>query len=141
MLNNMGMGFTFTARDLATSKLQRLESRFTSLDERVMGGTERMTRAFRQLGVGLGMFAAGAATVAGALSLANAAGRFEQGLAAVGAVTQATTRQMQMLRDAAIEAGITTQFSPDCAVLYCQLHLASMGSRAHRLDRGNHRGG
>ena len=48
--------------------------------------------------------------------LADANGRFEQGLAAVGAVTKATTSEMQALKDAAIQAGIATQFSPVEAV-------------------------
>ena len=108
-LNNLGLGFVFTARDLASAKMQRLERRFSSLDERVTGGTDRMTSAFRQLGVGLAIFTAGAAAVGGALALANAAGRFEQGLAAVGAVTRATTRELGLLREAAINAGIETR--------------------------------
>jgi hypothetical protein len=114
--NNLGLGFVFTARDLASAKMQRLERRFSSLDERVTGGTDRMTSAFRQLGVGLAIFTAGAAAVGGALALANAAGRFEQGLAAIGAVTRATSRKLGMLREAAINAGIETQFSPDEAI-------------------------
>ena len=47
-LNNLGLGFVFTARDLASAKMQRLEHRFTSLDERVTGGTNHMTTAFRR---------------------------------------------------------------------------------------------
>ena len=42
-LNNLGLGFIFTARDLASAKMQRLERRISSLDERVTGGTGRMT--------------------------------------------------------------------------------------------------
>jgi hypothetical protein len=133
-LNNMGMGFVFTARDLASGKLQGLERRFASLDERVTGGTARMTRAFRQLGIGLVVFSAGAVAVAGALSLANAAGKFEQGLAAVGAVTRATTDDMKLLREAAIEAGIRTQFSPTEAVQGLQA-LATAGQTAEQTTR------
>jgi TP901 family phage tail tape measure protein len=113
---NLGLGFVFTARDLASAKMAGIERRFRSLDQQVAGGTDRMTGAFRRLGVGLAVFTAGAGMVAGAFSLANAAGNFEQGLAGVGAVTRATTDQLAMLRDAAIEAGIVTQFSPDEAV-------------------------
>jgi TP901 family phage tail tape measure protein len=133
-LNNLGLGFVFTARDLASAKMAGLERRFSSLDERVTGGTERLTGAFRQLGIGLAVFTAGAAAVAGALSLANAAGRFEQGLAAVGAVTRATTRELAMLRDAAIRAGIETQFSPDEAVAGLQ-SLATAGQTAEQATR------
>ena len=133
-LNNLGLGFVFTARDLASAKMARLEHRFTSLDERVTGGTDRMTAAFRQLGIGLAVFTAGAAAVAGALSLANAAGRFEQGLAAVGAVTRATTRELQMLREAAINAGIETQFSPTEAIEGLT-SLATAGQTAEQATR------
>src|SRR5690606_25523043 len=111
-----------------------VERRFASLDDRVTGGTTRMTSAFQQLGIGLAVFTAGAAAVAGALSLANAAGRFEQGLAAVGAVTRATTRELGMLRDAAIRAGIETQFSPDEAVAGLQ-SLATAGQTAEQATR------
>jgi len=133
-LNNLGLGFVFTARDLASAKMAQLEHRFSSLDERVTGGTDRMTGAFRQLGLGLAVFTAGAAMVAGAFSLANAAGRFEQGLAAVGAVTRATSRDLAMLREAAIEAGIRTQFSPDEAVSGL-LSLATAGQTAEQATR------
>ena len=133
-LNNLGLGFVFTARDLASAKMAGLEHRFASLDERVSGGTARMTGAFQQLGIGLAVFTAGAAAVAGALSLANAAGRFEQGLAAIGAVTRATSRELGMLRDAAIQAGIDTQFSPDEAVAGLQ-SLATAGQTATQATR------
>jgi len=112
----MGLGFVFTAKDLASAKMQGVERRFSSLDERVGLGTQRMTANFRQLGLGLAMFTAGLVVVAGSLSLANAAGKFEQGLAAVGAVTRATSQELDMLGQAAIEAGIRTQFSPTEAV-------------------------
>jgi hypothetical protein len=61
-LNSLGLGFVFTARDLASAKMTSLERRFSSLDDRVSGGTERITGAFRELGIGLAVFTAGAAT-------------------------------------------------------------------------------
>ncbi len=111
-LNNLGLGFVFTARDLASGQIQNLERNFTSLDKRVGLGTENIQTSFQQLGVGLAVFTAGAATVGAAFSLANAAGRFEQSIAAVAAVSGATTEELSQLRDAAINAGIATQYSP-----------------------------
>lgn len=133
-LNNLGMGFVFTARDLASAKLVQLERRFSSLDERVGLGTARMRSSFRQLGVGMATFTAGAALVAGGLALANAAGKFELGVASVGAVTKATTDQLQQLRDAAIEAGMVTQFSPEEAVEGLQ-SLATAGQTVAQATR------
>lgn len=133
-LNSLGLGFIFTARDLASNKMRRLETRFKSLDERVTGGTDRMNAAFKQLGVGLAIFTAGAVTVGGAFALAGAAGKFEQGLASVGAVTQASTKQLVALKDAAIDAGIETQFSPTEAVLGLQ-SLATAGQTVEQSIR------
>ncbi|MBC7174011.1 MAG: phage tail tape measure protein, partial [Polyangiaceae bacterium] len=58
------------------------------------------------------VFTTGAATVGAALSLANAAGRFEQAVAGVAAVSGATAQELGQLRDAAVAAGVATQFSP-----------------------------
>jgi TP901 family phage tail tape measure protein len=115
-LNNMGLGFTFTTRDLASAKLDQLSRRFQNLDARVGLGSQRMGSAFQKLQAGAAAFAATAGALGGVWSLATAAGQFEQKLAAVGAVTRATAQEMQMLREAAIDAGLKTQFSPQEAV-------------------------
>ncbi len=112
MMNNMGLGFIFTARDLASSKMMSLERHFMSLDRRVGLGTDRITSAFGQLSIGLGMMTAGVAMVGGAIALADKAGQFEQAIAAVAAVSGATKDELALLKDAAIDAGIATQFSP-----------------------------
>lgn len=62
-LNNLGLGFVLTARDLASGAIQNLERNFMSLDRRVGLGTENIQSAFQQLGVGLAVFTAGAAAV------------------------------------------------------------------------------
>ena len=129
MLNNLGLGFVFTARDLASAKMSALEKRFSSLDDRVTGGTERITGSFRQLGIGLGIFTAGAATVAGAFALADMAGKFEQSVAAVAAVSGASAKELALLKDAAIEAGIATQYSPTEATVGLR-ELAQAGFNA-----------
>jgi TP901 family phage tail tape measure protein len=128
-LNNLGLGFVFTARDLASGAIQNLERNFLSLDRKVGLGAERIQSSFQQLGVGLAVFSAGAGVVAGAFSLANAAGRFEQSIAAVGAISGASAVELQQLRDAAIGAGIATQFSPTEAVLGLR-ELAQAGFNA-----------
>ena len=128
-LNNLGLGFVFTARDLASGAISNLERNFTSLDRRVGLGTENIQSAFQQLGVGLAVFTAGAATVGAAFSLANTAGRFEQSIAAVAAVSGATAVELEQLRGAAIDAGIATQFSPTEATMGLR-ELAQAGFNA-----------
>ena len=97
-LNNLGLGFVFTARDLASGAIGNLERNFMSLDSRVGLGTDNIQSAFQQLGVGMAVFTAGAATVGAAFSLANAAGRFEQAVASAGAIAGATAEELTRLR-------------------------------------------
>ncbi|MFM2153002.1 MAG: hypothetical protein RL199_1437, partial [Pseudomonadota bacterium] len=130
MLNALGLGFVFTARDLASGTMKNLERQFSSLDDRVGLGTESMSSAFQQLGLGLALVTAGASTLAGALSLAGVAGRFEQAIAAVGAVSGATRTELQRLEEAAIQAGIATQYSPTEATMGLR-ELAQAGYSAH----------
>ena len=111
-LNNLGLGFVFTAHDLASAKMQGLERNFMSLDRKVGLGTDRITGSFRELGIGLSIMTAGAVMVGGAFALADKAGQFEQAIAAVAAVSGATKEELAQLRNAAIDAGIATQFSP-----------------------------
>ncbi len=118
MLNgSLGMGFVFTARDLATGTMSRVERQFRSLDEAVTGGEERMRSAFGEMGAGLAIATAGAATLAASFALANVAGKFESAIAAVGAISGATAADLDALRAAAMQAGIATQFSPTEATL------------------------
>ena len=128
-LNSLGLGIVFSARDLASGTMGRLERRFRSLDTRVTGGAARVDGAFRRMAAGVAVFTAGAATIGGGIALAAAAGRFEQGIAAVGAVSRASAAELAGLEEAAIQAGVNTQFSPDEAVAGLT-SLATAGQRA-----------
>ena len=69
MLNGvMGLGMVFSAHDLASAKISHIERKYTSLDERVTGGAARMSQAFKQIGLGLAVFTAGALAIARAPS-------------------------------------------------------------------------
>jgi TP901 family phage tail tape measure protein len=128
-LNNLGLGFVFTAHDLASAKMQGLERSFMSLDRKVGLGTERISGSFRELGIGLSIMTAGAVMVGGAFALADKAGQFEQAIAAVAAVSGATKDELAQLRNAAIDAGIATQFSPTEATVGLK-ELAQAGFNA-----------
>nr|WP_253816224.1 phage tail tape measure protein [Myxococcus xanthus] len=65
----------------------------------------------------MAIFTAGAVTVGASLSLANAAGEFEQAVAGVAAVSGASAEVLGELRDAAIKASLATQFTPTESVL------------------------
>jgi TP901 family phage tail tape measure protein len=115
-LNNLGLGFVFTARDLASGTINRVGGAFGQLDQRALRAQASYASNFATMGAGLGIMAAGAGTLAGAFSLASSAGRFEQELARVGAVAQASAEDLALLRNAAIRAGVETQFAPTEAV-------------------------
>jgi len=115
-LNNMGLGFLFTAKNLASGKVRGLRNDFTGLRTDVDKTRASFTRNIATMGAGIAGLAAGGLLLAGQFKLAKAAGEFEQGLAAVGAVTRATSAELKGLENAAIQAGIATQFSPKEAV-------------------------
>jgi TP901 family phage tail tape measure protein len=96
---------------------------FLAGTKRATGGAAALNKAL------LGVTAATAGTAMALKGLADAAGDFQQGLAAVGAVTKATAADMQLLKDAAIQAGVATQFSPQQAVSGLQ-SLATAGQTA-----------
>ncbi|WP_408891588.1 phage tail tape measure protein [Myxococcus faecalis] len=117
MLNNLGLGFVLTARDLASGVFSQVEVNFTRMDRRVGLGTARIESSFQRLGVAMSLFTAGAVTLGASLSLANTAGQFEQAVAGVGAVSGASSEVLGQLRDAAIKASLATQFTPTESVL------------------------
>lgn len=129
-LNSLGLGFVFSARDLASAPIRRLSGTFGMLGRATSGFGQTMRRGMGSIRTaGIVMAAAGGLGTAAAFSLARASGAFEQGLARVAGVTRASTTEMAALRDAAIEVGITTSFSPDQAVEGLT-SLATMGFQA-----------
>jgi TP901 family phage tail tape measure protein len=115
-LNSLGLGFLFTATDLASGVMSNVGKNFKELEEqsgRSIGNIDEMTK---KLGAGLITTAVGVGGLAASFSLAGKASTFEAALAAVGAVSNATAAEMKQLEDAAIKAGKETQFSPTEAV-------------------------
>lgn len=115
-LNSLGLGFVFTAKDMASPVMAKVEGRFKRLDTTTAAGAAGVQKAMVGLGAGFAVAAVGAVGLGVAAKAANAFGTFEQELARVGAITRATGGELDQLRDRAIKAGIETQFSPDEAV-------------------------
>ena len=128
-LNNLGLGFLFTAKDLASGKVRELDRSMKGLGKTTEKVSGKVTSGLKQMGVGLGLLTVGAGALAGTFKIAGAAGEFEQSLAAVGAVTRASDKEMRLLEASAIKAGIATQFSPKIAVEGL-LSLATAGQTA-----------
>lgn len=130
-LNNLGLGFVFTARDLASGTITRVGGAFGAMDRNAMRAQASYARNFAVMGAGLAIMGAGAATLAGAFGLAEAAGHFEQELARVGGIAEASAEDLELMRSAAIRAGTFSGFDPTQATEALGA-LASQGFRARQ---------
>lgn len=111
-LNALGMGFVFTARDLATGVFQRLQSNISQLSAKSKAAAVAYKKHMAQIKSGALMAGAGMVTLGLMNKASKAYGEFEYTLVSAGVVMRATTEEMVQLKDAAIQAGIKTQFSP-----------------------------
>ena len=109
---NYGLGFLFSARDLASGTIGQVNSNMQQLGTQSGLTSEQMNMAFAEMGAGVSVFTAGAGLLVGAFGLAQAAGEFDRAIVMVGQVSGATTEQLEQLSAAAIQAGLDTQFSP-----------------------------
>lgn len=116
-LNSLGLGLLFTAKDATRGVINKIGNQFESMEGKASKAAISFRSSVKSFGLGLALFTAGAIGVAASFKVADAAGQFEQGLAAVAAVSRATADEMKLLEERAIQAGIATQFSPTEAVL------------------------
>lgn len=111
-LNSLGLGFVFTARDLASGTIGRVSREFGGLDRAALAAQQSYQRNVAVMGAGFATLAAGVGTLMGGFALAGQASSFEEEIAAIGQITRASTTELQQLHDAAIDAGLATRFSP-----------------------------
>jgi hypothetical protein len=106
MLNQLGLGFVFTAKDLASGVIERIRGSFGDLEH----GADHLSRAskssFTELGKGLVVFATGTAIVGGAFALAEQGNQFLNMLEQAGALAHASAAQMEQLRTAALDVAL-----------------------------------
>lgn len=116
MMNSLGLGLVFTAKDMATDTIRKVSSHFAQLEK--AGGLAGAAAAGGMAAAKIGLLSlgAGAATLAVGMKAAESFTEFEFNLAAVGAVTKSTTEELELLKNAALEAGMKTEFSPTQAV-------------------------
>lgn len=115
-MNNMGMGFVFTAQNLAHRTFKGVQRDLVQTAKTADATAARVDAAMRKLKQGAIVAGVGVVGLATAFKLAGAAGKFEMGLAGVAAVSRATSAEMEMLSKRALQAGKDTQFSPTEAV-------------------------
>jgi TP901 family phage tail tape measure protein len=115
-LNNMGLGFMFTARNLATGTINKLKRQLAGVSNQSRLTGLAMKAGFAMAAGGVTNLLIGLGVLGTAITAANIAGNFEQQMSLIGALSGATGERLERLRDAAIEAGLATRFSPDEAV-------------------------
>lgn len=111
-----GLGFLFTAKDTASPVMRGVDRNFRKMDKSTNRAAQRMQAAQGAMSLGMGALAVGAVGLAGTFKAAFAAGEFEQGVAKVGQISQATAEELEALSNKALQAGIDTQFSPKEAI-------------------------
>lgn len=105
-LNQLGLGFVFTAKDLASGVIGRVKDNFGELEGKTTAATQSVQANFTQFGKGLAIFGAGVAIVGGAFALAEQADAFVNALEQAGAAASASAGEMEMLRGVALEAAL-----------------------------------
>lgn len=125
-MNQFGVGLIFKGVDAVSPVAKRIGASLLGMrknaDQSMTAMNKTMTSAvlgFKAMKIGFGM--AGFAK-----DMADAAGPFEQGLVAIGVISGATATELNSLHDAAIDASLATQFSPDEAVEGLR-NMAAMG--------------
>lgn len=111
-LNQLGLGFLFTAKDEASAVMKKVESHLGRLG----GQAKQVEQGFVASAIGSASMVGGMFALKGAFSVAKEAGTFEQALVDVKSISGASATELKLLEDAAIKAGIATQFSPHEAV-------------------------
>jgi TP901 family phage tail tape measure protein len=130
-LNQLGLGFIFTAKDLASGVIGRVENALGGVEEKADEAAKKFEEGQTQMrNVGLAIAGAGIAIIGTAAALAVQAGQFEAAIAAAGARSGASAEEMERLHAAAFDASVTLAgFSAEQAALTLK-QLAEEGNDA-----------
>lgn len=111
-LNQLGLGFLFSAKDLVSGTMDKIYDKFVDLEGKSSAVTLSVQGHLRNAAMGFTVMGGGLATLGILKVTADAAGDLEQALAAAGAIAGATGNELRVLEQAAMAAGVATQFSP-----------------------------
>ena len=106
-LNNLGMGLLFTAKDLASRNINKLERRFKSLDATTEATEQKFSSNMKKMGIGLGLFAAGAIGLRALGGASKAAKDFEKSIAEVSTLVEEATFSTEKMRNITMDLGAT----------------------------------
>ncbi len=108
-LNNLGLGFVFTAKDLAGKTVTGLERKFDKLEGTTDAAAKRTKEGFAQIGVGLAAVAVGTKALGALFDTTTDAREFGKAIAEVSTLTDEATFSTESMRkvtqDLAVEFG------------------------------------
>jgi TP901 family phage tail tape measure protein len=133
-LNSLGLGFVFTAQDLASGSMNNIARSFGGMDRAAIASNASFQRNFATMSAGFAMLTTGVLALGGAFQLASAAGVFEQNLGRVGQAAQANIETLGRLRTAALDSALDTGVMPEDA-LNALGSFVSLGMNAEKSMR------
>lgn len=99
MLNNMGLGLMFTAKDMASGKITHLENNFNSLDSQLSETEKKFNKSMQTFQKGLKMFSVGAGIVAGIGATVVSAGKLQEQMIGVQKTTGMADAEIEKLQN------------------------------------------
>lgn len=103
-LNNLGLGLLLTAKDMASGVIERVEEAITKLGDKSALTSEKWKNSMATFGRGAMLFGVGMSGLTASWGLAEAAMPLETSLADAGARLDATTEEMERMKQAAYDA-------------------------------------
>lgn len=110
-LNSMGLGFLFTAKDLASGTMRKLEKNFNGLDNASDEASKKMATNTKRMATGLGLMAAGAVGLRVLGSTVGEARQFGKAIGEVSTLVDEATFSTDKMRKMTME--LSEQFGAD----------------------------
>lgn len=107
-----GVGILIDAQNRVTGPAERAARSMMVLGRDVAASGRIIQASMQSAAGGLAVFTAGFKALKGLFGVANEAGKFTQEMAAVQSIIGATGQEFKKLEKTALEAGLSTQFSP-----------------------------
>jgi TP901 family phage tail tape measure protein len=111
-LNNLGLGFIFTAKDHASRTIDNISKSLTRMERAQTAAQKVMQAGAAMMVASMAGLVAGKKLLDGAWFVASASGLFEQRVQHLGVVAEATTEELKKMRAMALDTTSSAQFAP-----------------------------
>lgn len=98
MLNNMGLGLMFTAKDMASGQMSQLENRFSTLDSQISKTQKKFNQGMETFRKGLKTFSVGAGILATVGLAVKSASNLQEAMIGVQKTTGMADNELAKLR-------------------------------------------